>query len=189
MYLILKNNNPYISQSFSNKNRLMRLAWLLTWGLLFRPTPRAMHGWRNILLKLFGAQIGDHVHIHGTTKIWAPWNLHIGSYVGVGENVNFYSMDLITIKDYVVVSQGTNLCCGSHDYNAPNFQLIAAPITIGERVWLCADSFVGPGVSIAEGSVVGARGLVSRSIIEPWAVWTGVPVKRVGNRNKVQGSL
>ena len=164
----------------------MRLIWFIVWILLFRPTPRGMFLWRNILLKIFGAKLGIHVHIHGSVKIWAPWNLRIGNYVGVGEGANFYSMDLITIKDYAVISQGTHLCCGSHDYNASNFQLFAKPIVIEKRVWLCADSFVGPGVTIAEGSVIGARGVVSKSISDAWSVWVGVPVKRVGSRKKEQ---
>lgn len=182
--MIIQNNNPYVSSSFSTKNRLYRLAWHVVWFFLFRPTPRAMHVWRNFLLKIFGAQLGLHVHITGSTKIWAPWNLQIGNYVGIGENVNIYCMDKIVIGDFAVISQGAHLCGGSHDFNLPNFQLITAPINIGDRVWLCADTFIGLGVSIAEGSVIGARAVVSKSISEPWAIWAGIPVKKIGMRNK-----
>jgi putative colanic acid biosynthesis acetyltransferase WcaF len=90
------------------------------------------------------------------------------------------------VGDYTVISQGSHLCAGSHDFNAANFQLITAPITIGSRVWLCADSFVGPGVNIADGSVIGARSVVSKNVSEPWCIWAGVPVKRIGIRNKAK---
>jgi len=182
--MIIQDNNPYVSSSFTLQNRLMRLMWHIVWFFLFRPTPRAMHAWRNFLLKIFGAQLGTHVHITGSTKIWAPWNLQIGNYVGIGEGVNIYCMDKIIIGNYAVVSQGTHLCGGSHNFNLPNFQLITAPINIGNRVWLCADSFVGLGVSIAEGSVIGARAVVAKSINEPWAIWAGIPVKKIGIRDK-----
>jgi putative colanic acid biosynthesis acetyltransferase WcaF len=182
--VILQGNNPYTGPSFSFLHRIKRQIWNTVWLFFFRPTPKPLHKWRNLLLKIFGAKLGRHVHIHASVKIWAPWNLQVGSYVGIGEGVNIYCMDQINIGDYAVVSQGTHLCGGSHDFNSPNFQLIAAPITIGNRVWICADSFVGLGVSIAEGSVIGARAVVTKSIIESWSIWAGMPVKKIGIRDK-----
>lgn len=182
--MIIEGNNPYIQPSFSLLNRLGRALWQVVWLLFFLPTPRPLHSWRNNLLRLFGAKIGRHVHVYPSVKIWAPWNLDIGSYVGVGDGVNLYCMGKITLMDYATVSQGAHLCAGSHDFNSPNFQLFTAPICVGERVWLCAETFVGPGVTIAEGSVIGARGVVSKSITDSWKVWAGVPVKMVGQRDK-----
>lgn len=152
--------------------------------MLFRPSPRFMHGWRNSILRLFGAVIGEHVHIHSSVRIWAPWNLEVENFVGIGAGVNLYCMDQIRIGEYAVISQGSHLCCGSHDFNRQNFQLITAPITVGDRVWLCADSFVGMGVVIAEGVVLGARSVATKSILEPWTVWAGMPAKKIKSRVK-----
>jgi putative colanic acid biosynthesis acetyltransferase WcaF len=126
--------------------------------------------------------MGRHVHIYPSVKIWAPWNLHIGSFVGVGNGVTLYSMDKITIGDYSVISQGAHLCCGTHDYNSANFQLVAKPIDIGSSAWVCAEVFIHPGVIVADGVVIGARSVVSKSLLEPWSVYVGNPCKRVGNR-------
>ena len=41
---------------------------------------------------------------------------------------------------------------------------MTAPIVIGENVWLAADVFVGPGVTIGELAVVGARSVVVRDL-------------------------
>lgn len=161
---------------------MVRQVWDITWLLLFRPTPRFMHTWRCALLRLFGARLGKHVHIHPTVKIWAPWNLTVADYVGMGEGVTVYSMDKIDIGSYAVISQGTYLCAGSHDFNTPTMQLTTAPIVIGKHAWLCAQSFVCAGVEIPTGTVVAARGVVSKTLHESWGVWAGVPVKRVGNR-------
>ena len=138
------------------------------------------------MLKLFGAKLGCHVHVYPSVKIWAPWNLLIGDYVGIGDGANIYCMDRIVIGNHTVISQGVHLCTGSHDFNAKNFQLITSPITIGSYVWLCTESFVAPGVSIASGSVIAARAVVSKSIISPWLVWAGVPIKIIGDRNKIE---
>lgn len=181
--MIIKDNNPYIGPSFSLANRFARFAWELTWLLFFRPSPRLFHAWRNALLRIFGASVGQHVHIHPDVRVWAPWKLHVGSFVGIGRGTNIYNMGDISIGDYAVISQGTHLCGGSHDHNASNFQLFSAPISIGPRTWLCADSFVGPGVAIPTGVVVGARSVVVKTIGEPWTVWCGMPARKVGIRN------
>lgn len=93
-------------------------------------------------------------------------------------------MDRIEIGDYSVVSQGTHLCGGSHDYNSPNFQLYAKPIVIGAHAWICAEAFVSLGVEVAEGVVVGARSVVTKSITEPWTVHAGHPAHKIGARSR-----
>ena len=184
--MILEGQDSYTSPSFSLKQRLARQLWDITWMLLFRPTPRLMHGWRRALLKAFGAKLGQYVHIHPSVKVWAPWNLTIDDYVGIGEGAVIYCMDRIHIGSFAVVSQGTYLCAGSHDFNSRNMQLTTAPITIGKYTWLCAQTFVCPGVDIAEGTVIAARGVVSKSVPTGWGVWAGVPAKRVGDRAREQ---
>lgn len=74
----------------------------------------------------------------------------------------------------MVVSQGVHLCTGSHVYSSDTFPLFAKPITIGADAWICTEAFVGPGVQIAEGAVIGARAVVMRS--QPaWMVCAGNP--------------
>jgi putative colanic acid biosynthesis acetyltransferase WcaF len=185
--MMIQGNDPYREPSFSLGHRLKRQLWYVVHALLFRPSPRPLHAWRALLLRMFGARLGQGCHVYPGVKVWAPWNLQLGDFVGVADGVTLYNMARITIGDYAVISQGTHLCGGTHDYNSANFQLVIKPIVIGSRVWLCADSFVGLGVSIADGSVVGARSVVTRSIVEPWCVWAGMPVKKVGVRNKQKG--
>lgn len=182
--MILEGSDSYTSASFSLRHRLVRQLWDITWLLLFRPTPRFLHAWRRTLLRAFGARIGQHVHLHPSVKVWAPWNLRIDSFVGIGEGAVIYCMDQVHIESYAVVSQGTYLCAGTHDVNSSNFQLTTAPITIKRHAWLCAQSFVCPGVVVSEGTVVAARGVVSRSLAPGWGVWAGVPAKRVGERDQ-----
>ena len=71
-----------------------------------------------------------------------------------------YSVALIHIGREATVSQYSYLCTASHDPDVPGLPLVAAPIRIGDRAWVGADVFVAPGVSIAEGAVVGARSTV-----------------------------
>jgi putative colanic acid biosynthesis acetyltransferase WcaF len=154
----------------------------MVWLLLFRPSPRPFHAWRRLLLRLFGAELGVHVNIYPSVQIWAPWQLNIGNRVGIANGVTLYNMAPIVIGDNCVISQGAHLCCGTHDIDSPNFQLMAKPIILEGDVWICAEAFVGPGITIAEGCVLGARAVVTKTITEPWSVWVGNPALRKRTR-------
>lgn len=184
--MIIQGNDPYSQPSFSRANRLGRAAWSITWLLMCRWTPRPLHRWRAFWLRLFGAKLGKQVHVYPSVSIWAPWQLTVEDRVGIGNGATIYNMAPITIGAEAVISQGAHLCAGSHDIDSPNFQLMAAPIHIAPKVWVCAEAFVGPGVQVAEGCVLGARAVVMRSISEPWTVWSGNPAakRRARRRDK-----
>ena len=54
--------------------------------------------------------------------------------------------------------------------------LIKSPISIGDEVWICADAFVGPGVHVGDGAVVGARAVVVKDVAA-WNVVAGNPAR------------
>lgn len=182
---MLVDNDPFTGPSFPLSNRIRRATWALVYALLFRPSPRPLHAWRALLLRAFGAQMGERCHVYPGAKIWAPWNLQLGRYVGIADNVVLYNMDVISIGDHAVISQGAHLCGGTHDYDSRNFQLVAKPISIGARAWICADAFIHPGITIAEGVVIGARSVVHRNISESWTVCAGHPCVKVGDRARL----
>lgn len=186
--MILQGNSLFTQPSFSLRNRVARALWGLVWLLLFRPSPRPLHAWRALLLRLFGARLGQHVKVYPNVSIWAPWALQLGSRVAIGNGVTLYNMAPLTIGDNCVVSQGAHLCGGTHDIHSANFQLRADPITLGNNVWICAEAFVGNGVSIADGSVIGARSVVAKSIEQTWTVWAGAPARAIGTRHQEPSS-
>lgn len=163
------------------RNQLGRMIWGVVWLFLFRPSPRTFHAWRSMLLRLFGARIGFRAHIYPRARIWAPWNLQMGDDSCLGDHVDCYCVDKITIGPRSVVSQYSFLCTASHDYRSLALPLTTAPIAIGQDVWIAADVFVGPGVSVGTGSVVGARSTVLRDI-GAWAVAAGSPAREIGRR-------
>lgn len=173
---ILRGKNPRTQPSFSLKNRLSRLGWQAAYSLFFRPSPRPLHAWRAFILRCFGAKLGRGCHIYPKAKIWAPWNLVVDDYACIADDVNCYSIATIYLGRGVVVSQGVHLCTGTHDYEDQNFQLCAEPIYVGNEAWLCAESFVGPGVRIGPGAVIGARS-VAVTDMPDWTVCAGNPCK------------
>lgn len=180
--MIVQNNDPYTQPSFSVSNRVLRAVWMLVWCSLFRYSPRPLHTWRAFLLRLFGAKVGRHVHVYPKVNVWAPWNLVVGDYVGIADGVELYNILPIWIGDRCVVSQRAYLCTGSHDIDSQNFQLVAKPIVLEPYVWVCAQAFVGPGVRLAQGAVIGAGAVLTKSVDVPWSVWAGNPARYVRAR-------
>jgi len=164
-------------------NRAARALWGIVWVLLFRPTPRPFHAWRGLWLRLFGARLGRGVRVYASAKIWAPWNLTMGDYSVIGDGVDCYDVAPIEIGAHAIVSQYSFLCAATHDPDQKTFPLIAKPIRIGARAWIAADVFVGPGVTVGEGAVVGARSSVFRDVA-PWTVVGGTPARVLRTRAK-----
>lgn len=162
-------------------NKVVRVLWNIVWLLLFYPTPRSFHAWRCLLLRLFGAKLGKDVHPYPSARIWAPWNLEMGDHSCLSEHVDCYCVDKVRIGAHATVSQYSFLCTASHDYTDSAMPLITAPIVIGNRAWVTADVFIGPGVVIGDGAVITARSSVF-SDIEPWVVATGNPAKPLKTR-------
>lgn len=165
-------------------NRILRLLWMITAALLFRLSPTPLHFWRTFLLRCFGAKVGFGAHVYPAVKIWAPWNLEIGEETGIANGVTLYSQGKIRIGKRAVISQGSHLCAGTHDFEQPGFPLITKPITIGDHAWLAAEVFVHPGVSIGEGCVIGARSVVTKDLPE-WMVCSGFPAKVLRARERL----
>jgi putative colanic acid biosynthesis acetyltransferase WcaF len=167
--------------SFSLRNRLLRAAWNVTWAVLASWTPPQLRFWRRFLLKLFGAHLGESCDVRGSARVWYPPHLHLEDRALLAERVTCYNMAPITLGRAALVSQGAHLCAGTHDISSPTFQLMASPITIGAGAWIAAEAFVGPGVSVGDGAVLGARSVAFRSL-DPWTVYGGNPARPLKTR-------
>jgi putative colanic acid biosynthesis acetyltransferase WcaF len=167
--------------SFSLGNRVLRVVWGLTWLLLARFTPPQLSGWRRLLLRLFGARIGSGARVHGSAWIWLPANLELGANALIGPCALIYNQGRITIGARAVISQRAHLCASSHDIADPDFQLVLRPIVIGEGCWVAAEAFVGPGVTMGDRAVLGARGALFGDA-EAGGVYSGNPAVLLKHR-------
>jgi putative colanic acid biosynthesis acetyltransferase WcaF len=166
----------------SMTNKAARVVWGICWLCLFRTSPWFCHGWRRLILRAFGAQVGRGVKVFPSTRIWAPWNLKLGEYASLAHHVDCYCVAPISIGPHATVSQYSFLCAATHDIADPNMCLVTSPITIGDQAWVCACAFVAPGVNIGEGAVVGACSVVTKDV-PPWTIVGGNPARRLRDRS------
>ena len=178
------NNNTFTGPSFSLSNRIIRLIWNVSSVLFFNYSPKPFHGWRSFILRSFGAKVGKGVHVYPKVKIWAPWNLELADECGIANGVILYSQGQIRIGKRAVISQGAHLVTGTHDYTISGFPLITKPITIYDHVWVAAEAFIHPGVTLGEGCIIGARSVVNKDMPE-WMICTGHPCKPIKERPRI----
>jgi putative colanic acid biosynthesis acetyltransferase WcaF len=155
--------------------------WWIVDAALFRMSPQALYGWRRFLLRLFGCTVGKGVLIRPTVRITYPWKVSIGDFSWIGDNVTLYSLGKIQIGSNAVISQSSYLCTGSHDLESPVFEIYERPIAVEDEAWVATDVFVGPGVRVGRGAVVGARSTVLHDL-PPMMVCVGNPAKPIRPR-------
>ena len=178
MKLDIKANRSTVNYSF--RVQIARVLWSIV-SLLFKYSPRNFFAFRRILLLFFGAKIGKEVYVYSSSRIYMPWNLEIGDWSSIGEDVFIYNLGRVSIGCMATISHRAQICAGTHDYKKPDLPLIKSPVVIKDQVWVCASSFIGPGVTVNEGAIVGACAVVVRDV-EPWAIVAGNPCKVVGER-------
>jgi acetyltransferase-like isoleucine patch superfamily enzyme/glycosyltransferase involved in cell wall biosynthesis len=161
--------------------KVRRVLWMITSATLFRCSFHNWYGWRRLILRLFGAKIGERVRIRPSVKVEIPWNLEIGDDTAVGDYAILYCLGKVTIGQHVTISQYAHICAGTHDYRSRRFPLLRLPITIEDDAWIAADAFVGPGVTIGTRAVVGARATAVKDV-PPEHVVAGCPARFIKMR-------
>jgi acetyltransferase-like isoleucine patch superfamily enzyme len=163
---------------------------------------------RAYCLRLRGANIGSKVTLgflsrfdhpagisigHRSTTESQVWikiestvgKVRIGDHCFVGRNVEIDCIERVTIGDRTLIAPGVFIT--DHNHNIRGIGRIAeqgcisAPVHIGDDVWIGASAIILPGVTIGNGSVVGAGAVVTKSI-PSLEIWAGVPARCIRPR-------
>lgn len=156
--------------------RCLVVIWRIVRQVLFRLSPPPLNPLRVGLLNLFGARVHRTAFVHPRIRIDRPWNLRIGPGSVLQHGIIIESMGPIDIGRRTHISQFAYLCSGSHDYRRRDMRVVTRPIHIGDDVWLASDVFVGPGVTIGNRVIVGARSNVFRDL-PPDTIAAGNPAR------------
>lgn len=139
-----------------------QLEKMMDWAILEPILPRKL---RPRILKWRGCKIGEHVFV--------------GDYVRVDSG----HCHLIEIDDYAHVTSGCRLLCHQRDLrnyrfgdNAADLGYRTGKIHIGKGCMIGMETMIMPGVTVGDGSIVGARSLVTKDI-PPYVIAAGMPAK------------
>lgn len=182
----MKETNENQFQVYKNvlgrRHQFIRMLWGISWKLCACWLPRSIgSGWKRFLLRLFGAKIASTAVVYSSAKVYYPANLIMDDYSCLASDVDCYNVAPVILGKGVTVSQGAYLCTASHDITSPKHELITAPITIGDQAWIGARAYVGMGVTINDGAVVGATASVYKDV-DAWTVVGGNPAKFLKKR-------
>jgi len=160
--------------------KVKRAIWNIVCLFLFRPFVTGLfRGWRNLVLRMFGAKLEAGVNVYASVKIWAPWNLEMKKGSCLGPDVICYNQAKVIVEKDVTVSQYSYLCTAGHETGSVNTAddgLVIAPITLKKKSWIGTRAFVGMGVVVGEGAIVGATASVYKDV-EPYTIVGGNPAK------------
>lgn len=121
-------------------------------------------------LRLLRGMLG---HLGKNPVINQPFRCDFGCNISIGDNVvinfNMTILDegLVTIGDNVFIGPNCSIYTPCHPIEAKTRDKgieWALPVTIGNHVWIGGSTTLLPGVTIGDGSVIGAGSVVTRSI-------------------------
>jgi len=170
---------------YTLREKIGRVLWNYIGQTIFRCTFHNWYGLRNSILRLFGATVDRPVRIRPSVRIEQPWNLTIGRNSSIGDRSVVYCLGSVTIGNHVSISQQAHICAGTHDYTKPDLPLIRPSIVIRDHAWVATDTFVGPGVTVGEGAILGARGCAFKDL-ESWTIYGGNPAKPIMPRPRYE---
>lgn len=137
-----------------------------------------------VLEELFGRPVDS------TLRLFPPFftdhglNTHFGANAFVNQNCMFMDFGGITIGDRVMIGPKVSLITAGHpvEYEDRRQFITAAPIVIGDQVWIGAGATILQGVTVGDRAVVGAGAVVTKDVPASTLV-AGNPVRVIRKLN------
>ncbi len=132
--------------------------------------------------------LGEHTRIGYGFRVTNPELVCIGAHCDFNEGVFLTGGGGITIGDYVGLGPGVKIWSVNHRYEDPDTPWLLQgheklPVIIEDDVWLGANCFIMPGLTIGKGSILSAGTILMKSI-PAYAIVAGNPGRIVGWRKQ-----
>ncbi len=122
---------------------------------------------RNDIMRQLFRSVGRNVWIEPDFRCEFGKNISIGDDVYINFGCVILDCGQVRIGNNTLIGPNVGLFSGNHSTDAEERAaggLIPKPITIGNRVWLCGNVTVVPGVAIGDDTIIGAGSVVTRDI-------------------------
>jgi putative colanic acid biosynthesis acetyltransferase WcaF len=178
MKVDLKDWNP---GEYSPGSKWKIVLWNFINIILFINLLNASYKLKSMILRSFGAKVGNGVVFKQNISIKYPWLLENGDYVWIGERVWIDNLGKVKIGNNVCISQGAMLLTGNHNYKKSSFDLIVGEITLEDGVWVGTKSVVCPGVTMKSHSILTVGSVLTKDT-EEYGIYQGNPAVLIKKR-------
>lgn len=134
------------------------------------------------------ARLGQGTVLQARLRITNPEKVSIGSHCNFAQGVFITGGGGITIGDYVGLGPDVKIWSVNHRFEDPDTPWLKQgwdkqPVVIEDDVWLGANCFVMPGITIGRGAILSAGTIMMKSV-PPYAIVAGNPGRVVGWRKR-----
>lgn len=132
------------------------------------------------------------IRVHATASIRNPQNIYIGENSHININCSIWPAadSKIILGDNLLMGPGCSLQGANHGIVKCDTPMMfqertnKGDIVIGNDCWLGSNVTITAGVHIADGCIVAAGAVVTKSISEPYSIVGGIPAKIIGKRKE-----
>jgi len=145
---------------------------------------KRLRGW--YYSQLF-TRAGRNLKVSEGVRMNNPLMISVGDDCYIGAGVQFYPWnERITIGNNVLIAAGVRMITRKHgfaDCTVPMSEqgYTNAPIVIENDVWIGFQAVILPGVTIGQGSIIGASAVVTKDVA-PYSVMGGIPARLIRKR-------
>lgn len=130
---------------------------------------------------------GENFRVQAGSRFRSMEKLRIGNDVIIGFDNFIQARGGVTIGNDVITAPGVKIWSVNHEVQDPNILIRnqsqkEAAVVIGNDVWIASNSFILPGVTIPDGSVVAAGSVVGIKAYKPYSLIAGNPARVIGFR-------
>ena len=138
---------------------------------------------RELFSKLIGKEVSDDFRVFPPFFTDFGKNIHLGKNVFINAGCKFQDQGGIYIGNDALIGHNVVMATLNHDENPEDrANLIAAPINIGNKVWIGSNATILPGVTIGDGAIIAAGAVVTKDVDE-YSIVAGVPSKFIRKVN------
>ena len=122
---------------------------------------------RNDIMQRLFKHVGENVWIEPDFRCEFGKNITIGNNVYINFGCVILDCGQVSIGDDTLIGLNVGIFSGNHVADAVERTaggLIPKPVAIGDRVWICGNVSIVPGVRIGDESVIGAGSVVTHDI-------------------------
>ncbi len=136
--------------------------------------------------------LGSHISID--QWVYISTNLKLGDYIHIAPSVSIIGgrgASLI-MGNFTNIGSGSRIVCATDDFTQGMISpvvpiehrtVISSPVIFEDFATLGVNCTVLPGVTLAEGTIVGANSLVTRDT-KPWTIYAGSPAREIKPREE-----